>query len=72
MTTTKTAARVARYKAEYGDIYFAHDADRDAFRAAFGAIAANVTEAIADGSDTEALAWATLGTLVSYRYRKVA
>jgi len=72
MSTPKTAARVARFRAEFDpDRYNIHE-ESAAFLAAFGAISANALDAIEQGETAEAVAWATLGQLYTFRYRKAA
>lgn len=69
-TPTKTPAeRVQRYRELYGDRPYSVHQGREAYVDAMGALIPNVIDSIEQDA-TEALAWATLATVVGFRYRK--
>lgn len=68
--TTTPAGRVQRYRAQYGEVPFSHDRGRDAYVAAMGALIPNILDAIEQDAAAEALAWATLATVIGFRYRR--
>ena len=71
-TTKSPGERVAHYRREYGDITF-DIVDANAARdAALRATVEPALEAIEQGDPAEAVAWATLGQLLSFKYRRLA
>lgn len=72
MPTNDPADRVKRFRTEYLDRQFARDTDaqRDAYEIGVGFATQNALAAIEQGDPTEAVAWATLANVVSFRYRK--
>lgn len=67
---TTPAERVQRYRADFGARYYSHDRGREAYEAAMGALVPNILDSIEQDAPTEALAWATLASVVGFRYRK--
>lgn len=68
--TTTPAERVNRYRAEYADRPWTIHDSLEAYQAAMGATIPNALDAIEQDAAAEALAWATLASVVSFRYRK--
>ena len=72
MSTKDPAARVARYRKDYAERPWLRDTDSmlDAYKAGVGACTENAFDALLAGDTAEAQVWATLGEIVSFRYRR--